>query len=178
MAPRDNRFDERGNVELYPRQSAGDRDPLDFGEDTRGGYSREEGNAIVFDAIRRLSYVAPPTSGQTFNLFTVTTTITKGWITDLGIGSPQFDWFGSNEYYIAINNAPPYNQQYDISGGPGPVGSFYGFIPVGTLNNPRRTRIPIKTNDVVQLVIAPQTTPAAGTVVYNIVVRVAGTLIR
>lgn len=143
-----------------------------------GAYGQGEGNAIVFDFIRRVSYLAPPTTGLTFNLFTVTQTITKGWITDLGIGSPQFDWFGTNQYYVAINDAAPYNQQYDISGGPGAAGTFFGFIPVGSLNNPRKTRIPIKTNEVVQLKIAPQTTPAAGTVVYNILVRVAGTLYR
>ncbi len=180
MPPRDERFDNHGNADLWARRAdaqGGDR-YLDFAGDAEGAYGRGEGNAIVFDFIRRVSYAAPPTTGLTFALFTVTQTIVRGWITDLGIGSPQFDFFGANQYYVAINDAPPYNQQYDISGGPGAAGTFFGFIPVGSLNTPRATKIPIKTGEIVQLKIAPQTTPVAGTVVYNLLIRVAGILYR
>lgn len=141
-------------------------------------YGGAEGNRIVFVFVGRFDYTAPPTTGQSFNLFTVTQTVTRGLITELGIGSPQYDWFGTNEYYFAINGAPPVTQQYQIANGPGPTGSFLGFLPVGTLQKPYKTRIPIKTNDVVQLIIPAQTVPAASTVQYNIFVRVGGEIYK
>lgn len=128
-----------------------------------------------FKRIDRFSYTAPPTTGQIFQIFTVGADLRGGWITGLGIGSPQFDWFGSNEYYFTINNAQPYEYQLAGSGGPsGLAGSAYAFAPVGTLREPERVHITVTSGDVFGLAIRPQATPAAATVQYNIHVLTMG----
>lgn len=170
--------DGASNADFYPRQpgSPASRDILPSGDGAVT--ASDEGNRIVFTFVGRFDYTAPPTTGQTFDLFTIPANIKRGDITELGIGSPQFDWFGTNEYYFAINGAPPANQQYQISGGPGPTGSFFGFLPIGTLQRPYHTKIPIHTQDKIQFIIPAQSTPAAGTVQYNIFLRVGGVLYR
>jgi hypothetical protein len=145
--------------------------------DIRAGDTQPAGT-IGFDKIIRRSYLAPPTTGVTLALFTMGQDQVKGLITFWGLGCPQFDWFGTNEYFLAVNGAPPMDQQLEIAGGPGPAGSFYGGVPVGTLQAPKICHIPLRVADQVSLVIAPQTTPAAGTVVYNIWTRIGGYIWR
>ena len=135
--------------------------------------------AINFDRVDRVSYAAPPTTGLLLQLFQVTDDVTRGLITGIGIACPQFDWFGTNEYYFAINQAPPMEYQLSGSGGPqGGTQTTFPFIPVGTLQVPKSTRINIKGADRFMIGIRAQTTPAAGLVVYNLVVRTTGLLWR
>lgn len=141
--------------------------------DIRSGEAQPAGT-ISFDKIFRRSYAAPPTSGVSLACFTVGQDIPKGMITFWGLGSPQFDFFGTNEYFLAINGAPPMDQQFEIAGGPGPAASFFGGVPVGTLQQPKMVHIPIRSSDVVTLQIAPSPLPAAGTAVYNIWIRLGG----
>lgn len=174
------RFDQYQNVDLYAHGAEGMAQGRDIlpGEGVQVRAGEDEHNRIVFDVIGRFSYSAPPTGSVTLALFTVTQVITRGAITDFGIGCPQYDFFGTNEYFLAVNGQAPMNQQYQIIGGPGPAGSFFGFCPVGSIQHPRRVWIPVKTNDAIALIIPAQTNPLAGTVVYNLFVRVGGTLYR
>lgn len=176
----------RDPFEFYPYMnpdapSPGDRPPTSptgaIPSGIRTGEAQPAGS-IGFDKIIRRSYLAPPTAGVSLALFTVGQDFTGGLITRFGIGSPQFDWFGTNEYFLAVNDAPPMEQQFEIAGGPGPAGSFFGGVPIGTLQDPKPIKVPLITNSIVTLRIAPQTTPAAGTVVYNIWTRLVGYLYR
>lgn len=143
----------------------------------RGGDAQPAGT-IGFDQIFRRSYTAPPTSGVTLACFTVGQDTPKGMITGFGIGSPQFDFFGANEYFLSINGSAPMDQQFSCSTLAGPDGSFFGGLPAGSLQFPKRVNIQIKTSDQVGITIAPQATPAAGAVVYNVWIRLSGYLWR
>jgi hypothetical protein len=129
---------------------------------------------ISFDRIDRISYVAPPTSGQIFNIFQVRRDISSGFITRLGIGSPQIDWFGQNEYQFVLDQAPPYDQQLAASGNILAENTFFAFIPIGTFEVPKRVRILINAGQIFQLKVRPQATPAANVVVYNVFIRSSG----
>ena len=134
--------------------------------------------AIGFDRIDRVSYAAPPTSGLTFTLFTVQQDVTRGLITLVGIGSSQIDWFGANEYHFELNGAPPYDQIVNASGNILSASSFYAYLPIGTLQRPKRVRIEVKPSNQWQLKIRPQATPVALVVVYNVWVRTVGYFYR
>jgi hypothetical protein len=138
-----------------------------LGEDSPPG-------TIAFDRIDRISYVAPPTSGQVFPIFQFPRDYTQGFITRIGINSPQIDFFGQNEYLFQLDQQPPYEQALAASGNTLSANSFFGFIPLGTLDNPKRVRIIFRANNVWQIKIRPQATPAANVVVYNLFIRTVG----
>lgn len=129
---------------------------------------------ISFDRIDRISYVAPPTSGQVFTIFQVARDITSGFITRLGVGSPQIDFFGQNEYQFVLDGAPPYDQRLAASGNILAENTFFAFIPIGTFTTPKRVRMIIQASNLFQLKVRPQATPAANVVVYNVFIRTSG----
>ena len=142
-----------------------------LGEDSPPG-------TIAFDRIDRISYIAPPTSGQVFPIFQLPRDITSGFITRVGVGSPQIDFFGQNEYLFQLDTSPPYDQQLSSSGNVLAANSFFAFIPIGTLELGKRVRIQVRASNVWAMKIRPQTTPAANVVVYNVFIRTAGFLIK
>jgi hypothetical protein len=141
--------------------------------DVRGLFDSPPGS-VSFDRIDRISYVAPPTSGQVFPIFTVSQDITRGFITRLGIASPQIDFFGQNEYQFVLDGTPPYDQAMATSGNILSANTFFGFIPIGTLEAQKVVRIEMHASQVFGIKIRPQTTPAASVVVYNLFIRSTG----
>jgi len=129
---------------------------------------------ISFDRIDRISYVAPPTTGQVFTIFQVARDITSGFLTRLGIGSPQIDFFGQNEYQFVLDGAPPYDQQLAASGNILTANTFFAFIPIGTFEAPKRVRIILRPSQLFQIKVRPQATPAVNVVVYNLFIRSSG----
>jgi hypothetical protein len=130
--------------------------------------------ALVFDRLDRVAYAAPVPTGTRFPIFTVRRDVTKGFITFLGIWSPQFDWFGVNEYHFELDDAMPYDQNLESSGTILVASSYYAYAPIGTIPRPKVVRIAVKPRQVFAIRIRPQTTPAANVVVYNLFIRTGG----
>lgn len=145
-----------------------------------GGWLGEDSppGTIAFDRIDRISYVAPPTSGQVFPIFQLPRDINSGFITRVGIGSPQIDFFGQNEYLFQLDGTPPYDQQLAASGNVLTANSFFAFIPIGTLEEGKRVRVQVRANNLWQIKVRPQATPAANVVVYNLFIRTGGYFIK
>jgi len=178
---------EFNNLDLLSRQPGQVPTPgqsgSPFDPDTQTMGSQPQG-AIGFDRVDHFSYVAPPSAGIANVLFTVPQDVTRGLILGIGIGSTEFDWFGTHSYYFAVNNAPPRSQQFGNSLGSPSTGvsldggTFFRYTTVGTVQRPKRVNISINVADRWMMMIPPSSVPAAGTVIYNIWVRTVGVLFR
>lgn len=137
--------------------------------------------AVAFDQIDRREYVFPSTAQQILDLITLDPReLNGGVITEVGIDSPQFDWFGAEDYLFTTQRVQPTGQQLINSDGTVASGiQFYSLRGVGSCENPSPTRIRLLQRYTWSLVIrAKAGVPATGFAVANLYVRTKGFFLR
>lgn len=137
--------------------------------------------AVAFDQIDRREYIFPNTAQQILDLLTLEPReLNGGLITEIGIDSPQFDWFGDEDYLFTTQRVQPTGQQLIRSDGTVASGiQFYSFRGVGPIEFPTPVRIRLLQRYTWSLVIrAKAGVPATGFAVANVYIRTKGFFLR
>jgi len=137
--------------------------------------------AVAFDRIDRRSFLYPALVGATLDLFTITNReLSGGVIRNIGIDSPQWDFFALDSLIFTIQRAQPIGQQYRHSDGTLASELQYArFKGYGSCEEPRPVNLELKQGYTFSLVvIARAGVPATGFSVVNLFVRSVGFLYR